>query len=96
MSHEIVTIPQHGDRLIDESGIATPTLQLYLDDLSQKLNDTLLGDAVNLEIYTVATLPDATVATRGLIFVSDETGGATPAFNDGTNWLRTSDRAVVS
>jgi hypothetical protein len=44
--------------------------------------------------YTIATLPSA--VTGGNIYVSDETGGAIPAFSDGTNWRRYSDRAVVS
>jgi hypothetical protein len=44
--------------------------------------------------YTVATVPTAVVG--GIIYVSDETGGATLAFSDGTNWRRTSDLAVVS
>ena len=47
-----------------------------------------------LPSYTVASLPTGT--TGGMIFVSDETGGAVPAFYDGTNWLRMTDRAVVS
>lgn len=46
--------------------------------------------------YTVATLPDATAYPRSLIYVSDETGGATIAFSDSTNWRRVQDRAVVS
>lgn len=49
-----------------------------------------------LPAYTVETLPDATAYARGLIYVSDETGGAVPAFSDGTNWRRVTDRAVVS
>ena len=44
--------------------------------------------------YTVATLPS--VGTAQLIYVSDETGGATVAFSDGTNWRRMQDRAIVS
>ena len=54
--------------------------------------------------YVVASLPD--VAIHGntgsadpfssLIFVSDETGGATLAFSDGTNWRRVQDRAIVA
>jgi hypothetical protein len=44
---------------------------------------------------TVATLPDAGGDFR-LIYVSDEAGGAVVAFNDGTNWRRVTDRAVVS
>lgn len=46
--------------------------------------------------YTVATLPDATEFEAHTIYVSDETGGATLAFSDGTNWRRVQDRAVVS
>lgn len=45
--------------------------------------------------YTVATVPSAATSGR-LIFVSDETGGAVPAFSDGTNWRRVTDRAIVS
>ena len=45
--------------------------------------------------YTVATLPAATTAAQ-MIYVSDETGGAVPAFSDGTNWRRVTDRAIVS
>ncbi|SMX26812.1 hypothetical protein TRP8649_00904 [Pelagimonas phthalicica] len=47
--------------------------------------------------YTVATVPSAATATAGaMIFVSDEVGGAVLAFSDGTNWLRATDRAVIS
>lgn len=48
-----------------------------------------------LRSYTVATVPSA--APAGLmIYVSNETGGATVAFSDGTNWRRVQDRAVVA
>lgn len=46
--------------------------------------------------YTVAGAPDATAYEGTLIFVSDETGGATTAFSDGTNWLRVYDKAIIS
>jgi hypothetical protein len=49
----------------------------------------------NLPPYTVGTLP-AVGAPGGFIYVSNETGGAIPAFSDGTNWRRVTDRAVVS
>jgi hypothetical protein len=48
-----------------------------------------------LRSYTVATLPSAATAGQ-FIYVSDESGGATPAFSDGTNWRRVADRAIVS
>lgn len=49
-----------------------------------------------LSTYTVATVPAAATYPRGLIYVSNESGGATPAFSDGTNWRRFADRAVIS
>jgi len=55
---------------------------------------TFRGPA-ELESYTVAGVPAATTAGQ-MIFVSDESGGAVPAFSDGTNWRRVTDRAVVS
>ena len=45
--------------------------------------------------YTVASLPNVGGGT-GIIYVSDETGGATLAFSDGTNWRRVQDRAIVA
>ena len=47
-----------------------------------------------LPSYTVATLP-STVA-GDLALCTDETGGSTVVFFDGTNWRRMADRAVAS
>lgn len=44
--------------------------------------------------YTVASLP--TPEAGLMIYVTDETGGAVPAFGDGTNFRRVTDRAIVS
>jgi hypothetical protein len=49
-----------------------------------------------LPTYTVSTLPVAATYPRGLIYVSNESGGAIPAFSDGLVWRRCTDRAVVS
>ncbi len=54
---------------------------------------TFFGPAV-LKSYTVATLPTAVIG--GMIYVSDETGGATLAISDGTNWRRAQDLAIVA
>ncbi|KAF0135604.1 MAG: hypothetical protein FD152_1267, partial [Xanthobacteraceae bacterium] len=46
---------------------------------------------------TVATVPSASAMTAGThIYVTNETGGAVPAFSDGSNWRRVTDRAVIS
>jgi hypothetical protein len=31
-----------------------------------------------------------------MVYCSNESGGAVPAFSDGTNWRRVTDRAIVS
>jgi len=49
------------------------------------------------DAFTVSTLPSASERGAGaMVFVSDETDGAVLAFSDGTNWRRTTDRAIVS
>lgn len=58
-------------------------------------SQTQLGLA--LRSYTVAGLPSAVTAGAGrMIYVSNEAGGAVPAFSDGTNWRRVTDRVIVS
>lgn len=98
MSHNVVTKPSHGTPVVIVDGKPIQLERLYqnfFDDLQQKLNDHVLGQQLELEEYTVATLP-AVPTAPGLIFVRDETGGAVPAFSDGSNWLRITDRAIVS
>ncbi len=54
--------------------------------------------------FTATNLPSAAEWNSGdekfgytrMIYVSDESGGAVPAFSDGTNWRRCTDRAIVS
>ena len=91
---KILSNPSHGDTLVNDADEATPVLQLYLDEITERLN-TLLGDRIPLESYTVAGVPPVSEGI-GVIFVSDESAGATMAFSDGTNWRRTSDRAIIS
>lgn len=56
---------------------------------------TTYGSA--LPSFTVGGLPSAATAGAGrMVYVSNESGGAVPAFSDGTNWRRVTDRAVVS
>lgn len=75
----------------------------FIRDTFVRLNDLIRrtggerGEALGpLPEYTVATLPSASDNARSWIWVSDETGGATAAISDGTNWRRMQDRAVVS
>jgi hypothetical protein len=46
--------------------------------------------------YTVGTVPSAATYVRGLIYVSDESGGATLAYSNGSAWKRVYDNANIS
>ncbi len=47
--------------------------------------------------YTVATLPSAgTHGAGAIVYCSDNVGGSTLVFSDGSNWRRVSDRAIAS
>ena len=75
-------------------------LDTLLKDLHNRVlkvldDHAILIDNGQLLSFTVATLPVATAAAR-MIYVSDEAGGAVPAFSDGTNWRRVTDRVIVS
>ena len=76
----------------------------YLSDLElfvKQVYENLTG--INqAKAFTVATLPNPASynpennGRAAFIYVSDEAGGATLAFCDGTDWRRVQDRAVVS
>ena len=62
---------------------------------SAKLSGVLeMPDVLKVKSYAKASLP--TAVAGGIIFVTDETGGAVIAFGDGTNWRRSTDRTIVA
>jgi len=79
----------------------------YFTDQNQN-NLLILGDRgstpgqvtavvpLQLRNYNVNALPSAANDTGALIYVANESGGATVAFSDGTNWRRVQDRSIVS
>lgn len=98
---KLASRPDHGDSIaVDEDGneyIPSILYQEFFDDLAEKLNARLFGNQIVLAVYTAATLPPVPVVqSPGLIFVSDEIGGPVPAFSDGVNWRRCTDRVIVS
>ena len=58
--------------------------------------DALFAKPPQIPAYTVATVPSASAYNKGAIIVTDESGGEVLAVSDGTNWRRSTDRAVVS
>ncbi len=85
----IVDTPIYGDK-ITKDGVPTERFHALLSAYENALNN------FKLQSYTILTVPDATENERGLIYISDETGGKTVAFSDGVNWLRVQDRAIIS
>ena len=78
---------------------AANALNQNVSRLTQAIETAFPTNGANGKVntYTVATVPSASSEGAGsVIFVSDETSGATLAFSDGTDWRRVQDRAVVS
>jgi hypothetical protein len=46
--------------------------------------------------YKIINLPSVGDSTGGLIYVTDEVGGGSLAYSNGTNWLRIYDNAIIS
>lgn len=49
-----------------------------------------------LPSFAKASLPSASDTPSAILSVSDDVGGYTIAFSDGTNWRRVQDRNVIS
>lgn len=80
-----------------KTGYLTIEGKNLLDALAAVIERTggVTFDRMYLPVYAKASLPSASVA-GAMIYVTDDVGGATPAFADGTNWRRTADRNVIS
>ena len=77
------------NQLVIENNAFTEQMQSLLESIELALNSGKLNE------YTVATVPTATGCIGCLIAVTDETGGYTTAFSDGTNWRRSQDRNII-
>lgn len=78
-----------------------PPKQDLTDQWFQQLYNRIKPGPFMIKAYTVATLPSANEWSdnstfSSFVYVTDETGGAIPAFSDGTNWRRVTDRTIVS
>ena len=83
--------------LKNEYGVETDTGKIKVGDGAQQWTDLdYYVTPLFMKSYTVTTVPSASTYSASMIYVTDETGGAIPAFSDGTNWRRVSDRAVIS
>jgi hypothetical protein len=67
----------------------------WLKTLVDNIKRAIAGSRA-LDAFAVADVPPAADNARLMIFVTDESGGAIPAFSDGTDWRRVTDRAIIS
>lgn len=63
---------------------------------SDSAGHAFITGGARLPTYTVAGVPSAVGRDRQLVYISNEVGGATVAFSDGTNWRRVQDRAIIA
>ena len=91
-------------------GGGLPAAWTYLGDLFRTLFSTFAAHATAINSVadrgvtvplpllsaSATSLPAAAGNTGALIYVSDEAGGAVPAFSDGTDWRRVTDRNVIA
>lgn len=88
---------------ITDYGTITETANIVIDYGSILDANPYKGDfeyiletkGVTHDSFRVANLPNAGIPGQ-MIYVSNESGGATMAFSDGSNWRRITDRAIVS
>ena len=81
--------------LSDDLGLVTEAVEADSDLGTIVTSGLIYPDQFVLPSFTTTTLPSASVA-GAMIYVTNESGGAVPAFSDGTNWRRVTDRAIVS
>ena len=93
IKNRLLPIPDKGD--LSSLRVMVVELSRAFAEYGQRLNAMLPADgSEGFTEYTVSTLP--TGVGGALIPVTDEVGGYTFAFYDGTNWRRVQDRAIVS
>lgn len=79
----------------DSVHIGTSNTNKFVYSSTGVMSLTGTGAMYLLPSYTVAGLPTA-ANNGGFIYVTNESGGAVPAFSDGVNWRRVTDRAIVT
>ena len=81
----------------EDLGSITSAATVAYDLGTETTGGILTPSLLLLPSYTVAGLGSVSASPAGqFVYCSDESGGAVPAFSDGTNWRRVTDRAIVS
>jgi hypothetical protein len=81
----------------EDLGLITDAVGLEIDMGTIVTAGVLYPDQLVLPSKTVAELGNLSAIPAGqFVYCSDESGGSIPAFSDGTNWRRVTDRAIVT
>ena len=91
---ESLVLPTQLEPIADAAALVKPSWYRLLKGIVDQSNGR--RGPQRLKSYTVADLPSAADNAEAMVFVKNESGGAVPAFSDGSNWRRVTDRAVVS
>jgi hypothetical protein len=70
--------------------------QVMADDITRELRARSQGLPVKMAKFVKTDMPDPARWNGAWIVVTNDVGGEVPAFSDGTNWRRATDRAIIS
>ena len=81
----------------EDLGLITDAATVEYDLGSIVTSGVIQPDSLILPSKTVAQLANLSASPAAqFVYCSNESGGAVPAFSDGTNWRRVTDRAIVT
>jgi hypothetical protein len=81
----------------EDLGLITDVATVEYDLGSIVTSGVVQPDSLILPTKTVAQLASLSASPAAqFVYCSNESGGAVPAFSDGTNWRRVTDRAIVT
>lgn len=91
----MATLPKYEGHTLDALFDWARRIIVYFEQ-QVNLEEEPPPDYTQLHSYTVAEANAISPGAGVLIYVSNETGGATLAFHDGTNWRRVQDRNIIA
>lgn len=87
------------DAINDGITAKAPAQNIVFDALAAKLSldgSTPMTGPLVAAPFTVGGVPAAGSYAGGIVYVTNESGGATIAYSNGTNWRRVYDNAIIS
>ncbi len=103
MIDEITSNPKRSDPIVNEDGSPSKQTIDWFDDIELKINE-IISERNRLDVFVIKNippdetpeLPSASENQTLQIYVTDDVGGPTPAYSDGSVWRRYKDGAELS